>query len=208
MIPVSQAAEPSSFNSNVRAPGRAFLSRVPSPNSKQFRGKSFWKYSSADLNAAYRRVCAYTGFYLVVPGSVDHFMPKTSYPNLAYEWSNYRLAMARVNQHKGDSTDVIDPFIVQTGWFVLDFPSCLVKPGTNLSPVLQSQVSRTISVLRLNDDDILVQERCDILLAYSNNEIDLNFLSRRYPFLAHEISRQGLEENTAQLFKRRTSTNR
>lgn len=98
--------------------------------------------------------------YFVAPGSVDHFVPKSRRPDLAYEWSNYRLALPQVNSYKGDSTDVIDPFVVHEGWFVLDFPSCLVRPALALPSATTEQIEKTVQVLKLNDADHFVQERC------------------------------------------------
>lgn len=42
------------------------------------------------------------------------------------------------------------------------------------------------------------------MVAYAEGDVTLNFLSRRYPFLATEIMRQGLEDNAGAVFKKRT----
>lgn len=201
MIPVQRKEEPATFNNAVKKPGKAFLETNPRPTSKEYQKKAFWKNSAPDLHAAYSGICAYTCFYLVPYGSTDHFLPKSSHPNEAYEWNNYRLCSHRVNGHKGDSTDVIDPFVVQPGWFVLDVPSCLVKPGEGLSDAVSTQVEATIKRLRLNDDDYFVQERCDLMVDFAYGEVSLRHLSKRYPFLASEIKRQGLQLTAAQVFK-------
>jgi hypothetical protein len=109
-----------------------------------------------------------------------------------------------MNSHKGDSREVIDPFIVKTGWFVLDVPSCLIRPEKELSQVLRDQIETTIKVLRLNDDDYFVQERCDLMMAFAAGEVSLTYLFRRYPFLASEIERQGLQTTAAMIFKSRS----
>lgn len=202
MIPVQLKAEPASFNSKVRQPGKAFLKKCPNPTSTEFQKNAFWKNSAQDLHATYLGICAYTCFYLIPPGSTDHFLPKSIHPSEAYEWNNYRLCSHRVNGYKSDSKDVIDPFVVQPGWFVLDVPSCLVKPGAGLSKVLTSQVEATIKQLRLNDDDYFVQERCDLMVDFAFGEVTLAHLSKRYPFLAAEIIRQGLQATAAQIFKK------
>lgn len=201
MIPVQLKAEPATFNNSVRQPGKAFLNTNPTPTSKEFQKNAHWKKSAQDLHAAYSGICAYTCFYLAPYGSTDHFLPKSSHPNEAYEWNNYRLCSHRVNGYKGDSTDVIDPFVVQPGWFVLDVPSCLVKPGDGLSDVVTAQVEATIKRLRLNDDDYFVQERCDLMVDFAIGAVSLVHLTKRYPFLAAEITRQGLQTTAAQVFK-------
>jgi len=55
--------------------------------------------------------------------------------------------------------------------------------------------------LRLNDDDYFVQEGCDWMLSFASGEVTLAHLSKRYPFLAAEISKQGLQITAAQVFK-------
>lgn len=203
MIRVTPQLEPHNFDINVRQRGQRFLATNPTPNSKEFQKNNHWKLAIDDLYSAYKGICAYTCMYFHKPGSVDHFLPKSRYPSLAYEWSNFRLSTHRVNTHKGDSIDVIDPFIIQPGWFVLDFPSCLVRPGNALPIMITQQIENSIRTLKLNDDDVFVQERCDIMFDFAEGHVDLDFLSRRYPLLATEIIRQGIQHTANTLFKRR-----
>src|SRR5205085_6445728 len=100
-------------------PGRAFLRRTPPPTREQFKSKNFWKAALPQLVTAYSSICAYCSCYIPNSCSVDHFRPKSTHPHLAYEWSNYRLAHDRINNNKGDSADVLDPFHIQLGWFIL-----------------------------------------------------------------------------------------
>lgn len=193
MIRVGLQPEYPRFDSEVRQPGNAFLSECPAPTSSQFKRKNYWSRCAAELREAYSGICAYTSIYLIDKGSVDHYRPKVAYPELAYEWSNYRLASSRVNSSKGDNTNVLDPFEVEDDWFVLDIPSCLVKHGENICTDTKASVNNTINTLGLNRDDYYVQERCDIIMCYAREEVALNFLQRRYPFIAKELSRQQLD---------------
>lgn len=143
--------------------------------------------------------------YFLRPGSVDHFLPKSRYQHLAYEWNNYRLATPQVNSYKGESTDVVDPFIVQEGWFAIDFPSCLIQSAPNLSQIITEQIKKTIRVLKLNDADHFVQERCNVVMDFLDGHLSFDYLSRRYPFLAIEISRQGGKDALGAIFKRRSN---
>nr|VFJ89872.1 MAG: hypothetical protein BECKH772A_GA0070896_100189 [Candidatus Kentron sp. H]VFJ90905.1 MAG: hypothetical protein BECKH772B_GA0070898_1001213 [Candidatus Kentron sp. H]VFJ97919.1 MAG: hypothetical protein BECKH772C_GA0070978_100179 [Candidatus Kentron sp. H] len=207
MNPVTPQPEPEAFDARVRRPGQRYLATVGKNNAVPiFRGRNkYWTEALDDLREAYKKICAYTCFYLPPsPGSVDHFRPKSRHPELAYEWDNFRLALPIVNSHKGDSMDVLDPFQVEAGWFVLDFPSCLVKAGPGLSQSTVDRVNRTIDRLKLNDDDSFVEQRREIMIAYSEGEMDLSFLERFYPFIAAEIDRQGIEGKAGALFKRRT----
>lgn len=198
MIRVTLQPEPTSFDQDVRRPGARFLANRQ-PGQKLL---SHWRAASRDLYQAYSGICAYTCMYMLSPGSLDHFIPKSSRPDLAYEWTNFRLCTPRVNQQKSDSTDIIDPFVVRNGDFVIDLPSCLVKPADGLPTALRTQVLNSIHILKLNRDDSLVQERCEILLDFARGHVSQDFLNRRYPFLALEIMRQGLDsDSVAQAFK-------
>lgn len=203
MIPVIKKPEPPDFDRNVRQPGLRYLESNPNPDFK--RRRRYWSKAKSDLYHTYDGICAYSCFYLVDNGSVDHFLPKSRRPDLAYEWDNYRLASQRMNSNKGDSIDVIDPFHVQKGWFAIDFPSCLVRIGSKLHKSLVGQIEKTIEELKLNTDDYFVQARCDIMISYATDEFDLSFLEKKYPFIASEISRQNITQADAKaLFKRRT----
>lgn len=203
MIPVQVQPEPVSFDTRVRRKGNVFLASKGVP-SKASAFRSYWKHISQELHNAYDGVCAYTCTYLAGFGTVDHFLPKTQFSRLAYEWSNYRLASERANQRKGEDTGLLDPFKIKKEWFILDFPSCLVVPGSAIPIKKMSAAEKTIKVLKLNDDDNLVQERCNIIMSFVDGSVRLDFLRQRYPFIAWELERQGLTTNPGNVFKRRT----
>lgn len=194
MIRVAVQPEYPNFNTQVRAPGAAFLATCPAPTSDQFKKRNFWSRAARELHAAYSGICAYTAMYLPEQGSVDHFLPKASHPQLAYEWSNFRLASGRVNSSKGSGLDILDPFEVQDDWFYMDIPACLLRPNPSLGKPLRNQIANTINSLRLNQDDNYVQERCNILIDYARADVSIDFLERRYPFLAKEVIRLGLDQ--------------
>lgn len=203
MIRILAKVEPAGFDANVRQRGAKFLVTNPKPSSKEFRPHQYWKWAATELYEAYSRICAYSCMYLPVPsGTIDHFEPKSSRADLAYEWTNYRLAHHRLNSNKGEC-QVLDPLVIQTGWFVLDFPSCLVHPGEGLPKATEDEVIETIKVLRLNDDDALVQERCEVMVAWARGDVKLAFVRLRWPFLAVEVERQAIEAKLPDVFKTR-----
>ena len=81
MIPVRQAPEPAYFDAEVRQPGRAFLNNHPDRELK-----TLWDVARDDLRRRYERICAYT-CQRIVDGTIDHFLPKSKFRALAYEWS-------------------------------------------------------------------------------------------------------------------------
>ena len=203
MIRVQRQPEPPDFDRKVRQPGLMFLQRQPNPTSAAFKKKNYWTRATDQLRVAYSGVCAYTAMYLVGDASVDHYRPKSKYPHRAYEWTNYRYTSPRINSRKGDSEEVVDPFLVETGWFVLDLPKCLVRAGDAVDDALRQRVDTTIDILELNADDRLVQERCDLLMELVDGNVTMAFLDKRYPFLSAEVRRQGVEEKLKRMFLRR-----
>lgn len=200
MIPVQEQQEPTNFDQRVRQPGLEFLNKAGG-SIKSSRLPSLWQRIKNDLHGAYGGICAYTCVYLVGTGTVDHFLPKKANPWLAYEWSNYRLSSERTNSRKGEQTGILDPFEIESQWFELLFPACLVVPGEKLPPSRIPAAERTIELLKLNDDDDLVQERCNLIMYLRDGIVQLGFLERRYPFIAHELKRQDLMQRLKSLFK-------
>jgi len=125
---------------------------------------------------------------------VDHFIPKSEEPKLAYEWDNFRLACLKLNARKGKSLDVIDPFALPPDSFILDFPSLLIKPHPHLLEPLKARVIKTIDQLQLNQDDKCVEGRLEWLKPYCEEEHTFQHLQKKAPFIAYELKRQGLVE--------------
>jgi hypothetical protein len=193
VIPVARQPEPATFATQVRNPGRAFLRHTPRPNREEWKKGQFWIACLPDLRTSYRHICAYCCFWLTMDSSVDHYLPKSAYPNQAYEWTNFRLAHPKLNGYKADKIGLLDPFTIQPGWFILDFANCHVKPNPATTKPVQDSVTHTIKELKLNLDDSLVQTRFTIVRNYSKNHCDMDFLEGYYPFIASELKRQGLQ---------------
>ncbi|MHB8103596.1 MAG: HNH endonuclease [Methanosarcina sp.] len=190
MIPIIQQPEPSDFSIEVRIPGTQFLSTTPSPNKKQWNNNNYWKHCSQNLYRAYEGICAYTGIWISKSSAtVDHFIPKSNAPHLAYEWTNYRLSCDKANSNKSN-VDILDPFQIHYDWFLLGFPSLLVIPNRTLSRSDYSKVDKTINILRLNNE-CFVEDRLHWLMEYILNS-DFDFLKRHAPFVAYELQRQDL----------------
>lgn len=201
MIPVTRQPEPADFNNRVRRPGQRFLRRAPAPTTREIRANNLWRLCHDDLHYLYGGICAYSAQWTprqrrpisIEHSSVDHYVPISTDRNLAYEWNNYRLARARVNSNKADSPNVLDPFLVQPDWFVINFRSFLIRANDGLPAALAKQIEDTIVQLDLNHNDF-VQERINILQAYAEDPplgVPFTFLQQRYPFIAHELNRQG-----------------
>ncbi|MDQ2805411.1 MAG: hypothetical protein M3Z04_00605 [Chloroflexota bacterium] len=201
MIPVTLQPEPVDFDAKVRIPGNKFLLRAPAPINwkKEGKGKEFWTRELDDLYKLYGGICAYCAHWIpkdVGSPSVDHFKNKAKYPHLAYEWSNYRFAALRYNRNKGISEEVLDPFIVQPGWFILDMPSLLIKCNLILAPSLITKIEYTINRLKLNDETSR-KSRQRWVDGFKDGSYSFSHLEQRAPFIAYEFNRQGLNSVTS-----------
>ena len=188
MIHVEPQREPLDFDAKVRQPG---LIDLASPDGEL---RPHWRHCALQLWEAYRGICAYSATYIPLgtgARSVDHFLPKSKRRALAYEWSNYRLACDRMNARKNDLDDVLDPFEVQDGWFMLELTTLQVVPGRGLPEDLNRRVQETIDRLDLNDAEF-TRQRAEYYDLFQKGEVQFSYIRRRSPFLAKELVRQGL----------------
>ena len=197
MIRVAAAKEPPQFDERVRQPGLASISELAAkagsedsipPN--QF--KPYWRRALDDLLASYNRTCSYLSLYIpkaVGTPSVDHMVAKSTAWDQVYEWRNYRLACLLMNARKGVA-DVLDPFEIDDGWFVLELVEFQVMPGRGLPVSVYVRVAETIDILRLSDSTCC-EARAEYAQAYWDGEISLSHLRQRAPFVARELERQG-----------------
>jgi hypothetical protein len=204
MIHVDEKAEPQQFNDRVRLRGQLFLQEYPQPTPKQWRTHCYWREIGPELHDAYGGICAYSCHWIPYDtgaDTVEHFRPKDRHQGEAYEWRNYRLVCATLNGRKGVYEDVLDPFLIQNGWFVIDFPSMLVKPHSDLEPAMAQRVWATIDRLGLNDEGTCLRSRAKWLSDYcSPNGIPFDYLRRHAPFIVAELERQDLAATIREIF--------
>jgi hypothetical protein len=99
-----------------------------------------------------------------------------------------------LNGRKGTYEDVLDPFTIQNGCFVLHFPSLEIRPGEGIEVDLRKQVEATIRRLGLNDEGTCLKSRFRYIEVYCKNEIAFFHLQHEAPFIAMELERQGLRD--------------
>ncbi|MFV8749194.1 hypothetical protein ACNOYE_01450 [Nannocystaceae bacterium ST9] len=134
--------------------------------------------------------------------SVDHCLPKSSKIELAYEWSNYRFACARMNSRKGIVEHVLDPFEIDDDWFQLEIHGFQVRPNPKLPAATRAQVQATISQLGLNDSLCRARRERDTK-NFLDELVSFELLERESPFVARELLRLGLATRTRGRPKRR-----
>jgi uncharacterized protein (TIGR02646 family) len=168
---------------------------MPHPKSKDWKGHEYWRSALPDLTKAHNSVCAYCAQWISKPTgtpTVDHYIPVSVNPNLAYEWSNFRLACLALNTRKRDYRDVIDPFQLIEDWFRLDFDTFMIKPNPDLSDDQKKQICATLKRLKLNEDEAFIISRQEWFRWYDKGEITFPHLEKKAPFIAREMKRQGL----------------
>jgi len=193
MVPVVPMAEPGNFDLLVRKPGEIFLKRSPNPKSSEW--KEYWQESLPDMRLAYNKICAYSACWIphgTGSHSIDHFQSKQEFPQLAYEWTNFRYVSTRFNSRKGVRR-ILDPFSLLQDSFIIDFSTFLIMPNSQiLDEDAFEEANETIRILKLNDDDDLVRERQEYYEYYTSGEISLEYLVSKAPFIGYEVLRQKL----------------
>jgi hypothetical protein len=188
----------------VQKPGEIFLKSTPTPTQQQWRKHDYWRRIVKELHGAYNGICAYYCQY--IPFVTGAFMPKSKYPREAYSWQNYRLVCNMMNGRKGIKEDVLDPFLIGGNWFVLDFDTYMVQPKIDVEQSTRRQVLQTIRRLKLNDN-ICVEGRIEALKHYARLNGNMDYLRFWVPFIAHEITRQGLEAEIYTRFREIVNSN-
>lgn len=155
MIPISPSPEPADFDKRVRRPGNKWLTKHPNANSSKY--KDYWNEMRQEVQEAFNSRCAYLGCW-TPSGHIDHFVSKDKNKALAYEWSNYRYAVDRVNILKGNK-DFLDPFIIDQGWIDIDLVTREFFATDKLPDGLRVAAETALKVL---NDGELVRSRRDL----------------------------------------------
>ena len=120
-------------------------------------GDTRWREFAGDLADAFHGLCAYCEE--LCRGEVDHFRPKSRYPELVYSWSNWLFACHDCNHAKLDKwppAGYVDPCARSRTahperFFTYDTLTGEILPKGNLSPGRYRKARQTIDDLRLND---------------------------------------------------------
>ena len=211
MIPVRIAPEPPAFDREVRQRGLAaideLVGRIPRQTRRGRRRNPiaqheqdiptdrfppFWRAALDAMLVAYERRCAFLALYLehaTGNPTVDHMIPKSRRWDHVYEWPNYRLCAATINARKSDLTGIVDPVECQPGWFAMELVGYQVIPGPTAPADLQAELRATMDLVNAPD---CLRAREEYVRSYLNRHIDMDYLKRRAPFVAHELRRHGM----------------
>ena len=120
---------------------------------------SLWTRFRDCLRSRFHGICGYCEEEVDQSNaSVDHFMPKSKFPELVYEWSNWVFACQPCNQSKGDKwpdDSYVDPCACSPSerpenFFYFDLYTGEILPKPGLSPERRSRAWQTINDVGLN----------------------------------------------------------
>jgi uncharacterized protein (TIGR02646 family) len=195
VIPAVRRPAPASFHLRVGKKGAGVLSKHkprPPVAGKFWQCKEHWRLALDDLCESYERVCAFASIRIErVTGSpsVEHFKPKSKYPSLAYDWSNYRLVCGLMNGRKGDHEDILDPFEIPIDTFDLNPLSGELLIHRDCPANLRAKAKTTIDRLDRPDCHRVRLDHIDKIL---RPDWSLQEARRQSPFVLGCLQRQGL----------------
>lgn len=186
MIHFKQPPEPPDFDQRCRKPGNQWLASHPAAN----RPKDYWTLFKKPLADGFADLCGYSVMY-TPNGTVDHYLSCKNYPDLAYEWSNYRFCAEWMNKSKQNEDDaVLDPFEVQDGWFEILLPSLQMVVTDKVPAHLRQKAQHTLIRLHLRDDERVIRQRREWFRMYQDGELTLEGLSKKAPLIAAAVKKQ------------------
>ena len=145
-------------------------------------GKSVWnvEFIKLALLSLSHNKCCFCESCIVEESKyieVEHFYPKSKYPDLVMEWDNLLPVCKKCNATKSAHDTKIEPIIDPTK----DDPKRHLKLWNYRIKGVDDLGAMTVSVLNLNDQDRLVQKRFDIGNAVLTRIEGLNALLDEHP---------------------------
>jgi hypothetical protein len=126
--------------------------------------------------------------YIPPPAQIDHFRDKVGWPDLAYEWSNYRTAAPYLNAKKS-GRKVLDPFKITGAWFEVLWPSLQLTVTAAVPRAERELADYTIRELGLRDSEWVIRWRQSYVDAFLEGRATLKDLRLRAPLLAAMVER-------------------
>ena len=187
MIHFDAVPEPQGFAGCANR-GNAWIRANPHAN----RPRDFWSRFKPALAEGFRGLCAYSAMYLS-HGTVDHFVSWRENRSKAYAWDNYRYCADWINSSKKSerSSNLMDPFTVQDGWFEVILPSLQLKVTNSVPGTLREMAEYTIKRLHLEHDERVMRQRREWYRMYQCDELTLDGLEKKAPLIAAAVKKAG-----------------
>lgn len=162
-----------------------------------------WRKFAGPLATLFHGLCGYCERHC--KGDVDHFRPKSRFPQLVYRWSNWVYSCPTCNsRHKGEKwpgCGFVNPCARRTAkppghYFRFDLLTAEIVPREHLTPAEFEMADTTIRELRLNDYSAHLKPRFD-LLALAGEAVRLARRNKaELANLVHLLSASGREHGT------------
>lgn len=119
---------------------------------------SRWRDFREDLGQRFHLQCGYCES--ICRGQVDHFRPKSTFPELVYEWSNWIFSCSDCNQAKSDKwpkQGYVDPCAASEScrpesYFTFNTETGEIMPLDDLDRARYEKATKMIDDLNLNGD--------------------------------------------------------
>ncbi len=186
MKPVSRVSSPPRFAS-VSERGNEWLARNPTSTE---RPPPYWREFNLELGRGFQFLCGYMALW-TTDGTVDHFVSIDEDRSKAYDWDNYRYVAGWVNSSKQNvlSTDILDPYEVEDGWFEILIPTLELVLTSKVPSEKRARAERTLQRLPIGRDGRAIKRRGVYYDEYLKKEISMDELRRRAPLLAAAIEK-------------------
>ena len=117
---------------------------------------SKWRSFHKNLSGVFASLCGYCEERC--PGDVDHFRPKSKFPERVYAWGNWVLACHTCNHEKTRDLPpggYVDPCAKSKpacpeSFFVFDTKTCEILPKSGLTAARRRRAQQMINDLKLN----------------------------------------------------------
>ena len=143
-----------------------------------------WRDFLSDLRSRFYRICGYCEEEAGL-GEVDHFRPKSKFPELVYAWSNWIFSCnscGNTKNNKWPPGGYVDPCACSTQerperFFDFNLRTGMIVPKSGLTREQRRKASQTIQDLGLNDSDHIENrlgqiEFVRVLLPYLDGTLD------------------------------------
>jgi hypothetical protein len=155
MIPVARVPAPARY-ARVKRVGDTWLAK----HGRTARPRDLWSPFLPHLAEGFANLCGYAAMLDPTGGTVDHYLSWITHRHLAYEWSNFRFASHILNSMKRTANDtVLDPYVVQPGWFEIILPSLQLRLTDRVPPAYRAKAAFTLERLKLGDGEKIVRWR-------------------------------------------------
>lgn len=137
-------------------------------------------------------MCAYTAMIDSTDGTIDHFLSWQNYPDLAFEWQNYRFSAEWINKSKKPAYDgrLLDPCEIGDDWFEVLLPSLEMVCTASIPAEYVERAEFTLSTLPLGDDERIRRQRQEWYQLFLSGGLALPGLQRVAPLIERAVRKR------------------